>query len=205
MYLKYIKRILDIVISICILPFWTIVFIIVAPIICIEDHGTIFYKAKRRGIHGKIFNMYKFRSMKMNAPDLRNEDNSTFNSPNDPRVTRVGRIIRKTSIDELPQIFNVLKGDMSWVGPRASIPKEGYTWENMNEMQKKRLSVRPGITGYTASLYRNSISKDEKQKHDCYYVDHVNFILDLRIVFWTIKTVLLHKNLYTNNDGSIKK
>lgn len=200
MYRKYIKRFLDILISLLVFPVVGVVFILVAPMIFLEDRGSIIYKAKRRGRNGKIFDMYKFRSMKMNAPDLRNEDNSTFNSQNDPRVTRIGSILRKTSIDELPQVINVLKGDMSWIGPRASIPRNGYTWDDLDEIQKKRLTIRPGITGYTASLYRNSIPKEEKQRYDCYYVDHMSFSLDLKIVFWTISTVLLHKNLYTNKE-----
>lgn len=198
MYKKFGKRCIDIILSLMVLPVCACVFIFVAPAILIDDPGTIFYKAKRRGKDGNIFEMYKFRSMKMNAPDIRNEDNSTFNSHNDPRVTRVGRFIRKTSIDELPQIINVIRGEMSWIGPRAPIPRDGYTWDDLDEFQKKRLMVRPGITGYTASLYRNSISGNEKQQYDCYYVDHMSFILDIKIIFWTVKTVLCHQNIYTN-------
>lgn len=198
MYKNCIKRLVDIILALIAAPFVCLVVIIFGLMIFIEDRGSIFYMAKRRGKNGKVFNMYKLRSMKVNAPDLRNDDNSTFNSADDKRVTKIGKLIRKTSIDELPQVFNVLKGDMSWIGPRASIPREGYTWDDLDEMQKKRLTVRPGITGYTASLYRNSIPRDEKQKLDCYYVDHVSFVLDVKIIFWTLQTVLLHKNLYTN-------
>lgn len=205
MYKKYFKRILDVIISFCCLPFFCIVFLIVAPLILLEDHGTIFYKAKRRGMNGNIFQMYKFRSMKMNAPDIRNKNNSTFNSSNDPRVTKIGRLIRKTSIDELPQIFNILKGDMSFIGPRASIPIDGITWNDLNDIQKKRLTVRPGMTGYAAALYRNSIDKTEKQRLDCYYADKVSIFLDIKIIFWTIKTVLLRKNLYTNQKTKVNK
>ena len=110
----------------------------------------------------------------------------------------MGRIIRKLSVDELPQVFNVLKGEMSWIGPRASIPREGYTWDDMDSWQKKRLKIRPGITGYTAALYRNSITREEKQKMDGYYVDNMSFLLDVKIVFWTAQTVLLRRNIYTN-------
>ena len=198
MYEKYIKRVLDVALSLIALPIVCLTIIIFGPMIYIEDHGTIFYRAKRRGLNGQIFVMYKLRSMKMNAPDLRNKDNSTYNSSDDSRVTKIGRILRKTSIDELPQIFNVIKGDMSLIGPRASIPIEGIEWDDLNELQKKRLTVRPGLTGYTAAVYRNSISQEEKRKWDCYYVDHMSFIFDVRIFFWTIKTVLLHRNIYTN-------
>lgn len=198
MYSKVVKRILDILFAVIALPFVILFILIFAPAIYMEDRGTIFYKAKRRGLNGKVFFMYKLRSMRMNAPDIRNANNSTFNSASDPRVTKIGRILRKTSIDELPQIFNILKGDMSFIGPRAPIPKDGMSWEDLGEMQKKRLTVRPGITGYAAALYRNSIDKTEKLKLDCYYADHVSFVLDVKIVFWTLRTVLLRKNLYTN-------
>lgn len=198
MYKRYIKRILDIVFALLVLPLVFFIGLFIGLAIYIEDKGSIFYKARRRGMNGEIFEMLKFRSMKVNAPDLRNKDNSTFNSEEDPRVTKVGRIIRKTSIDELPQVFNIIKGDMSWIGPRATIPIEGHTWSDLNNIQKKRLSIRPGLTGYTAALYRNSISKEEKRKFDCFYVDNMNFILDIKIILWTIRTVFLRKNLYTN-------
>lgn len=198
MYKKYIKRILDIFISLLVIPLVCIIGLFIGAAIYKEDKGSIIYKAKRRGINGEIFNMYKFRSMKVGAPDYRNKDNSTYNSKDDPRVTKVGKIIRKTSLDELPQVINIIKGDMSWIGPRAPIPKEGYGWHNLNELQKKRLTIRPGITGYTVALYRNSISKEDKLKYDCFYVDNIKFVLDIKIIFWTLRTVLLRKNLYTN-------
>ncbi|MBC5622002.1 sugar transferase [Butyricimonas hominis] len=203
MYNKFFKRLLDILISLCALPFVLLVILIVAPFIYLEDRGSVFYLAKRRGRHGKIFSMYKLRSMVVNAQDIRNKDNSTFNSTSDPRVTKIGELIRKMSIDELPQVFNILKGDMSFIGPRATIPIDGVLYDDLNEVQKKRLDVRPGITGYGQALYRNSIGKEKKQELDCYYVDHVSFILDLKIIFWTIKTVLLRKNLYTNADEEV--
>ena len=197
-YKKYIKRILDFLFALLLVPLFLLSCCVVGLCIYLEDKGSIFYKAERRGMNGKIYSMLKFRSMKMNAPDIRNKDGSTFNSKNDNRITKTGKIIRKTSIDELPQILNVLKGDMSFVGPRAPIPKEGYEWNDLDEMKQKRLQVRPGITGYSAALFRNSISAEEKLKKDCYYVDHVSFMLDLKIIFWTVKTVLLRKNIYTN-------
>lgn len=205
MYRKYIKRLLDIFGGLVALPFVCMAIIIIGAMIYIEDKGSIFFLAKRRGLNGKVFNMYKLRSMKVNAPDVRNADNSTFNSTNDPRVTKIGKRIRKLSIDELPQVFNVLKGDMSWIGPRASIPREGYEWDDLDDEQQKRLTVRPGITGYSAALYRNSISRDEKHKLDCYYVDHMTFLLDIKIIYWTAMTVLFRKNLYTNSADSGQK
>lgn len=120
MYRYGIKRVFDIIGSLLLLPFLLIIMIPVAIIIKLEDKGPVFYNAPRLGKGMREFPMYKFRSMKVNAPDIRNEDGSTFNSDDDPRVTKIGNVLRKTSIDELPQLLNVLKGDMSFVGPRPS-------------------------------------------------------------------------------------
>lgn len=196
MYQHFIKRILDVIFSIIALPFVLLACLIFGPAIWLEDHGSIFYLAKRRGLHGKIFDMYKLRSMKMNAPDIRNKDNSTFNSANDPRVTKVGRVLRKTSIDELPQVFNILKGDMSWIGPRpvtTDRPLKDY-----DQKRKDRLKVKPGITGYSQAYFRNNISQEDKLQYDADYAKNVTFLGDVKIVFQTIKTVLGQKNIYTN-------
>src|SRR5690625_5179333 len=135
MYHKY-KRILDIIFSLLLMPFLLPILLFVGILIYKEDKGSIFYNAKRLGENGKIFRMYKFRSMKVNAPDIRNEDGSTFNSENDPRLTKIGSFIRKTSIDELPQIMNVFMGDMSFVGPRPDLPEQ---YELYSENDKKKL------------------------------------------------------------------
>ena len=118
MYKKFFKRFFDIVISLLALPFVLLSIILVAPIIYFTDKGPVFYNAERVGKDGKPFKMYKLRSMYVNAPDIRLADGSTYNGEDDPRVTPVGRFIRKTSIDELPQVINVLQGRMSWIGPR---------------------------------------------------------------------------------------
>lgn len=194
-YRKYIKRLIDLIFAILALPFVLIICFIFSILIYIEDQGDIFYIAKRRGINGSIFGMYKLRSMKMNAPDIRNEDNSTFSSSNDPRVTKIGRIMRKTSVDELPQVFNILKGDMSWIGPRPNNPSKVY--ENMTKIEKRRLSIRPGVTGYSQAYFRNSINQDEKLLKDVFYVDNLSFILDIKIIIQTIKSVILQKNINT--------
>ena len=123
MYRRYIKRILGILLSIAGLPVFMIIFIIVAPLIVLEDKGPVFYNAPRLGKDGQIFKMFKFRSMKVHAPDIRNEDGTTFNSKDDPRVTRIGRFLRKTSLDETPQLLNVLIGNMSFIGPRPGLHK----------------------------------------------------------------------------------
>lgn len=195
-YKKYVKRLIDIILCICAFPFFMIIFLIVGFSIKIEDGGPIFYKAKRIGKDCKLLEMHKFRSMKVNAPNIVNEDGSTFNSKNDDRVTKVGKIIRVTSIDETPQLINVLKGEMSIIGPRASGYEALDTYKND---EKNKMSVLPGITGYTQAYYRNSLSVREKRLKDAWYADNVSFSLDIKIFLKTIIVVLKHKNVYTNN------
>jgi len=193
---KVFKRLLDVLISLVALPFFGLIFLVLAPVIYFTDKGPVFYNAPRLGKNGKIFNMYKFRSMKVNAPDLRNADGSTYNGADDPRVTKIGKIMRKTSLDELPQLLNVLKGDMSIVGPRGFLTTKFKSLELLSELERKRLTVRPGITGYSQAYFRNSISMEDKIKYDCYYVDHMSLWLDIKIVFQTAISVLKHENIY---------
>lgn len=194
-YQLIVKRGMDIVVCLLALPFVLLVMIPVSIAIKIEDGGPLFYKSMRIGKGFKEFGMLKFRSMKVNAPDLRNEDGSTFNSKSDPRVTKIGRFIRETSIDELPQIFNVIAGQMSIIGPRAGDVESKDTYE---EDEKDKLLIRPGITGYTQAYYRNGLGVREKRLYDAWYAHNVTFLLDIRIFFRTIKTVLMHENVYTN-------
>lgn len=197
MYSKGIKRILDFIIGLIALPFIIVITLIMAPIIYINDKGPIFYNASRLGRNGKPFKMYKFRSMMVNAPDIRNKDGSTYNGDDDPRVTKVGRFMRKTSIDELLQFLNVLLGDMSLIGPR---PDPLDDMEIYTEHQKMKLNVRPGITGYNQAYYRNSVEQNEKFEHDVYYAENISFFLDIKIFFKTIATILTRDNVY--NDAS---
>lgn len=197
-YYRYIKRIFDILFGFVGFTVFAISYIFVAPAIYFTDKGDVFYKSKRRGQRDKIFYMYKYRSMRVNAPDLRNEDNTTFNANNDPRVTKVGRILRATSIDELPQFINVLKGDMSLIGPRPNVPTEGLAYEDIPEDRKKRLQVKSGITGYAQAYFRNSATLEQKIEADNYYVDHVSFALDVKIFLKTIARVFSHKGVYIN-------
>lgn len=189
------KRIIDILACIAVLPIVIIVMIPVCIAIKIEDRGPIFYHSMRIGKGFKEFGMLKFRSMKVNAPDLRNEDGSTYNSKKDPRVTKVGHFLRETSIDELPQIFNVLAGQMSIVGPRAGDVESKDTYQ---EDEKDKLLIRPGITGYTQAYYRNNLGVREKRLYDAWYAHSVSMLLDIKILFKTVRTVLFHENVYTN-------
>ena len=197
MYKKFLKRLFDILISILLLIPLTIIFIIVSIAIFIEDRGPIIYSGERLGKNGKVFKMYKFRSMYVNSEDIRNDDGSTYNSKNDPRVTKVGHFIRETSIDELPQIINVLLGDMSIIGPRASLSNSLSGYSN-DELDK--LKVRPGITGYTQAYFRNSLSSREKRLKDVWYANNVSLWLDIKILVKTLSTVLFRKGLYTNDN-----
>lgn len=197
MYRHFFKRLFDILIGLCALPFIVLLIIFLGPVIFFTDHGSIFYNACRLGKNGKPFKMFKFRSMYVNAPDIRNADGSTYNGDDDPRVTKIGRFMRKTSLDEFPQFLNVLFGQMSFIGPR---PDPLSDMDIYTEEQKKKLEVKPGITGYNQAYYRNSVLQDEKFAHDVFYAGHVSFILDVKIFFKTIASVLKHDNIY--NDAS---
>ncbi len=196
MYKKYIKRILDIIFAIMGFPFFAMIFIIIAPLIKREDSGPVFYNADRLGRDTKKFKMYKFRSMKVDSPDIRNNDGSTFNSDNDYRVTNIGKIIRKLSLDETPQLINILKGDMSFVGPRPGLPLD---WEHFSESEKIRRSVRPGITGYSQAYYRNSDTMEERMQNDVNYAKNLSFLMDCKIIAKTILSVLRKENINRND------
>ncbi|MDU7385732.1 sugar transferase [Finegoldia magna] len=195
-YQKILKRVIDFFVSLIISPIVLIICIIFGLLIYIEDKGDIFYISERRGINGSVFKMYKLRSMKLNSPDLRNPDGSTYNSNKDERLTKTGKLIRKLSIDELPQIFNVLKGEMSFIGPRPSLVSMRY--DELDEYRKKRLNVLPGITGYSQAYYRNTISQSEKIIKDCWYVDNISLSTDLKILIKTIKIVLFKTGIYNS-------
>jgi undecaprenyl phosphate N,N'-diacetylbacillosamine 1-phosphate transferase len=199
MYLKYFKRLIDVLLCAIGFVFFIPLYIVVGLLIKIEDKGPIFYTADRIGKDSKLFKMYKFRSMKINAPDLLNPDGSTYNAKDDPRVTHIGKFIRETSIDETPQILNVLKGEMSIIGPRASLSGALGTYKD-DEIDK--MKVRPGITGYTQAYYRNGLSNREKRVKDAWYANNVSFWLDIKIFFKTIVTVFKREGLYTNEVNS---
>ena len=204
MYKTVIKRFIDLMIGIIALPFFGILLIIIAPIIHFTDKGPVFYNAERIGRNGKLFKMYKFRSMHVNAPDIRLADGSTYNGADDPRVTKIGKFMRATSIDEVPQILNMLNGTMSLIGPRPDPPD----WlERYPEDIRVFLTVRPGITGYCQAYWRNGADGEEKMKADAYYATHVSFIFDIKIFIKTILMVRGHSNTYkdlSNEQEAVK-
>lgn len=186
------KRAVDIGLSVLALPVLAAATAVVGPLIKREDDGPIFYTSQRLGRGMRPFTMYKFRTMRVNAPDIRNADGSTFSAEDDPRVTRVGRILRKTSVDELPQLLNVLRGDMSLVGPR---PSPLGNESRYDDTFRRRFEVRPGITGYSQALNRNDDSLEERGRTDAYYVDNRSLMLDLSIMLRTVLRVVSTRSI----------
>ncbi len=180
-----IKRIMDLIFAILMLIIFAIPMIIVAIAIKSEDGGDVLYKSKRVGKDLKEFCLYKFRSMKMERKEL--ESNLTH----DEMVTKVGKFIRKTSLDELPQLINIIKGNMSFIGPRPWIPEY---YEYFTDEQKKRANVLPGISGLAQVNGRNGINIFEKIDYDLQYIENMGIIQDVKIVFATIKAVFLKEN-----------
>ena len=197
MYIHFLKPLADFCGALLMLPFVLLVVIIFGPIIFLTDKGPIFYYANRAGKDYKSFKMFKLRSMYVNAPDLRNSDGSTFNSDDDPRVTPIGRFLRKTSIDEFPQFLNILFGDMSFIGPRPKLYEGDEVYKAFSDEYKKSFEVKPGITGYAQAYYRNSITQDEKFHWDAYYADHISFLMDVKILWQTVVSVVGRKNINT--------
>lgn len=200
MYRTFGKRMLDIMLSLIALPFVLLISLFVIPLIWLEDRGPAFYNAPRLGKGGKPFIMYKLRSMHEHAPDIRNQDGTTYNSETDMRVTKMGAFLRKTSIDELPQIFNVLKGEMSFVGPRPDLTDAVETIYRSGD--EERLTVLPGITGYSQAYYRNNIKLTERNNHDIVYIRNMSLLLDTKILIKTVLTVVAHRNIF--RAGSVE-
>ena len=193
MYKHFFKRLIDLLIALMSLPFVLLLCLFVWGAIKIDDGGPLFYMASRIGKEGRIFKMFKFRSMMVNAPDLRMEDGSTYNSADDQRITKIGGFLRRTSLDEIPQLLNVLIGDMSLIGPR---PDSAFYLEHYTPEERVILTVRPGITGWNQAINRNSVGTKEKLQADIYYVEHLSFCFDMRVIWLTIKAVVSHKDIY---------
>lgn len=192
------KRLIDILLSLLGLIIVSPIMLIVAILIKLESTGPVIFSQKRVGLNGKEFNMLKFRSMVQNAEELKEKlqkqnemSGPMFKMKEDPRVTKVGRFIRKTSIDELPQLINVLKGEMSLVGPRPSLPKEVAKFE---PWMLERLNVKPGLTCYWQVSGRNNIDFEDWMKLDIKYVKDRNLVLDIKLIFKTFFVLFGDKN-----------
>ena len=197
---EVIKRLIDVVCSFLGVLVLSPLFIIIAIIIKTTSKGPVFFSQRRVGKNGKEFYMYKFRSMVINAEELKERlaDQNEMSGPmfkmkDDPRVTKVGKFIRKTSIDELPQLWNVLKGDMSLVGPRPSLPKEVAQFE---DWMHRRLDVKPGLTCYWQISGRNNIDFEDWMKLDIRYVDERSTWIDIKLIFKTVGVLFGDKNAH---------
>ena len=200
MYRNYLKPLFDFIGALLLLPIVLLVVVVFAPIIWLTDGGPVIYMAPRTGQWCRQFKMLKLRTMYVNAPDLRNADGSTYNADNDSRVTPIGRFLRKTSLDEVPQIINVILGRMSFVGPRPTMGRNDINYDQLDGDFKNRFTVKPGITGYSQAYFRNSIPQDQKFHWDAYYANHVGLWLDAKILFRTVFSVIREKNINTQNN-----
>jgi exopolysaccharide biosynthesis polyprenyl glycosylphosphotransferase len=191
---RIVKRTFDIIFSSLVLLFLSPLFIIIAIIIKLTSKGPVFYKQERIGKDGKIFYLYKFRTMRVGADK---EEKPKFTTPDDPRVTPIGRILRKFSIDEFPQFINVLKGDMSVVGPRPERPYFVEKFKKEIPRYEERHRVKGGITGWAqVHGWRGDTSIEERLRYDLYYIENWSFLLDLKIIFKTIVTFFSQVNAY---------
>lgn len=199
----FIKRLFDFfgsVIGIIIIsPF----LITVAIAIKITSKGPVFFKQKRVGKDGKTFNIIKFRTMVVNAEKM--GSGLFVKTEADNRITRVGKFLRATSLDELPQLFNVLAGQMSLVGPRPPVPHHPYKYEDYSDTQLRRFRMKPGMTGLTQITVRNSVSWDERIVVDVEYVDNFNILLDIKILFKTFIKLFKKESIYLENNESERK
>lgn len=200
----FLKRLFDIVSSGLLALLLTPVWIVVSIWIKLDSKGPVFFKQGRRTKDGRVFQMLKFRSMVVNAEQM---GAGLFNYENDPRVTKAGRALRNSSIDELPQLFNILKGDMSVVGPRPCVTYELGDFDTLNKRYKKRFEVKAGLTGLAQVRGRNDITWDDKVGYDNQYVDEFNRIgvlIDIRILFESVIKVFRKENIYENKaDASM--
>ena len=187
MYRKIIKRILDFILALCGLIVLIIPMIIVAIAIKLESKGPVIFKQDRLGYKGKVYKMYKFRSMCVGAEKT---GSGVYSDKNDARVTKVGKFIRATSIDELPQLVNVLKGDMALIGFRSPLTYHPWTGDKYTEEQKKMFNVRPGITGWAQVHGRKTVEWNKRIELNVWYAENVSFLLDLKILFMTVFKVL---------------
>ena len=203
-YTLKIKRAFDFISSLIAVIILTPLWIGVAIAIKIDSPGPVFFRQKRRTKGGRVFEMLKFRSMVVNAESM---GAGLFNYENDPRVTKVGRFLRNSSIDELPQLFNILKGDMSVVGPRPCVTYELGDFKTLNKKYKKRFKVKAGLTGWAQVKGRNDIRWDEKVVYDNQYVDYLRkhgIVIDIIVLFESVLKVFKKESIYENkSDDSL--
>ncbi len=202
MYKTYIKRGLDIFISVAVLAFLWPVFLITAFAIRLDSEGPVLFKQTRLGKNHQEFEMYKFRSMVVNAEHT---GSGVYSGKNDSRVTRVGKIIRALSIDELPQAVNILKGDMSLIGPRPPLTYHPWPIDEYSQEELRMFEIRPGITGWAQIHGRKDVEWHKRIRMNIWYVDHVSFVLDLKIFFITVLKVFAGSDNENTTETVIDK
>lgn len=196
MYKKYVKRLLDIAISLPAVVVLCIPMLLVAVFIKLDSKGPVFFRQQRLGKDGEVFEMLKFRSMYINSEFT---GSGVYSDDNDVRVTKIGKFLRKTSIDELPQLINILRGDMSLIGPRPPLTYHPWPLEEYTDEQRRMFEIRPGITGWAQINGRKDVEWHRRIELNVWYVDNVSFLLDLKIFFITILKVL------RNDDNENKR
>lgn len=195
----FIKRLFDFLFSLILLIVLSPLFLIIAVLIKLDSEGEVFFRQERAGLNGRPFMIYKFRTMVKNAEKI---GDGYYTGENDPRITRIGKFLRKTSLDELPQLINILKGEMSVIGPRPTLM---YQVEKYDDFQRKRLLMRPGVTGLAQVNGRNSLSWPERIKYDVYYVENWSLWMDIKIFFKTFLVVLRGEGVYAEKEKFIIK
>lgn len=200
MYSKFFKRLLDFLLALIgLLLLWPILLLAMLAVV-IEDPGPALFRQKRLGFHGREFTMLKLRSMRVNAEHT---GSGVYTGKDDPRVTNVGRFLRKTSIDELPQLINLLKGDMSLIGPRPPLTYHPWPISQYTDEQRRMFDVRPGITGWAQTHGRKDVEWHKRIELNVWYVDHISFRLDIKIFFLTFLKVF--SNADNVNTGETLK
>ncbi len=191
------KRLIDVLGSGLLLSLLAPIMLACAASVKMSSPGPVLFKQERLGLRGIGFTLFKFRTMELGAPDLRNPDGSAFSSSTDRRVTKVGNFLRKTSLDELPQLVNIFRGNMSLVGPR---PDQIDQLQYYTPLELRKLEAKPGLTGLAQINGRNSISWKQRKELDVVYVEQQSMLLDLSILCKTIPYVLQRRNLHANSD-----
>ena len=200
MYKNFLKRIIDVILSVLALIVLSWLYLIIAIIIKATSKGPVLFKQERIGKDGKVFKILKFRSMKVGAEKT---GSGVYSGKGDPRVTKVGKFIRATSIDELPQLINILKGDMALIGPRPPLTYHPWKWEEYTDEQKRMFEVRPGITGWAQTHGRKDVEWHKRIELNVWYVDHISFGLDFKIFWLTIFKIFT--NVDNENKGETVK
>ncbi len=197
MYRSFIKPALDWLVALIAVIVLAVPMLLIAVLVKLESKGPIFFRQERIGYNGKVFHILKFRSMQINAEKT---GSGVYSEKGDPRVTRVGRVLRATSLDELPQFFNILRGDMSFVGPRPPLTYHPWSYDEYTEEQLQMFSVRPGITGWAQVNGRKGVEWHKRIELNVWYVQNLSLLLDIRILFLTVFKVL--SNADNLNEGA---